>query len=212
MPAAAAQAREGARAGGAGARAQRAWGVRPGPVGPAPWRYRELARRALGRRVGTGQLFPGPSSRRERAKAPGLLTCRGAGVGGGAGASGRFAREVERVPHVAPSLQNPGAPSPSRPGTGPRRRSNFCARWRAPGLPGTGMGATRCAPGGHCSSGLVGMLFGAGRWPLGVCSPRTESAILPFPDSSPNLGGHGHSGACDQEHQTHNRGPTLWYP
>lgn len=105
--------------------------------------------------------------------------------------------------------QNPGVPSPSRPGTGPRRRSNFCARWRAPGLSGTGMGATRCAPGGHCSSGLVGMLFGAGRWPLGVCSPRTESAILPFPDSSPNLGGHGHSGACGQEHQTQNRGPTL---
>lgn len=103
MPAAAARAREGAGAGGAGARAQRAWGVRPGPLGPAPWRYRELARRARGRRVGTGQLFPGPGARRERARAPGLLTCRGAGVGGGAGASGRFARDVERVPHSAPS-------------------------------------------------------------------------------------------------------------
>lgn len=122
MPAAAARAREGAGAGGAGARAQRAWGVRPGPLGPAPWRYRELARRARGRRVGTGQLFPGPSALRERAKAPGLLTCRGAGVGGGAGASVRFARDVERVPHGAPSASAEPRGSEPQP---PRNRATL---------------------------------------------------------------------------------------
>lgn len=116
-------------------------------------------------------------------------------MGGGAGASaGSLGTWRGSLTLRLALTRTPGAPSSSCPGTGPRRRSNFCARWRAPGLPGIGMGTTRWAPGGHCSSRLVGLWLGEGRWPLDVSLPRTESAILPFPDSRPNLGGHGHSG------------------
>lgn len=117
-------------------------------------------------------------------------------MGGGAGASAGSLGTWRGTLTLRLALpRTPGALSSSYPGTEPRRRSNFCARWRAPGLPGIGMGTTRWAPGGHCSSRLVGLWLGEGRWPLAASLPRTESAILPFPDSRPNLGGHGYSGS-----------------
>lgn len=115
----------------------------------------------------------------------------GGGAGASAGSLGTWRGSL--TPRIA-LPRTPGAPSHSCPGTRPRRRSNFCARRRAPGLPGIGMGTTRWAPGGHCSSRLVGLPLGEGRWPLSVSLPRTESVLLPFPDSRPNIGGHGHSG------------------
>lgn len=109
-------------------------------------------------------------------------------MGGGAGASAGSLGTWRGSLTLSLALpRTPGAPSPSCPGIRPRRRSNFCACWRALGLPGIGMGTTRWAPGGHCSSQLIGLPLGEGRWPLAVSFPRTESAILPFSDSRPNL-------------------------
>lgn len=100
---------------GGGACATRAGGP-AGPIGPAPWRYRELARRARGGEWAQGN-FSWARARGGRGRGRRASDLPRSRSGRRGWRERRFARDVERVPHAEPRASaDPRGAQPQLPG------------------------------------------------------------------------------------------------